>query len=293
MRPVLVVLLLAAVSIARAEPGFAGLTQGPHPVGFRVVQQYDHSRTYKDKIDVVSGAPSVGERARPIQTLVWYPAQKGGAPVSYEDYVRTEASDDEFDRSAGQVAAFMAGWHKDAAARIGPALAKATLGQRMWAVRGANPQAGKFPVVIYAPGGGGAAHEAADLGEYLASHGYIVIASRNLGTRTRSLNGDTEGLESQAGDIAFLISYAQSLPQADMAHIAVAGWSWGGMTNVFAAARDNRISALVTARANPNTPGAFRLTRSRCHGCTSNAIRRPSPSSVRPESKPRSACSMN
>jgi dienelactone hydrolase len=246
MRSVLFVLLLGAVSIARAEPGFAGLAQGPHPVGFRVVQQYDHSRTYKDKIDVVSGAPSVGERARPIQTLAWYPAQTGGAPVSYEDYVRTEASDDEFDRSASQVAAFMAGWHKDAAARVGPALAKAALGQRMWAVRGANPRAGKFPVVIYAPGGGGAAHEAADLGEYLASHGYIVIASRNLGTRTRGLNGDTEGLESQASDIAFLISYAQSLPQADMAHIAVAGWSWGGMTNVFAASRDNRISALVS-----------------------------------------------
>jgi hypothetical protein len=73
---------------------FCRLEAGPHAVGFRVVQQYDYSRTNKEKIDVVTGTASVGERARPIQTLVWYPAQKGGAPVSYEDYVRTEASDE-------------------------------------------------------------------------------------------------------------------------------------------------------------------------------------------------------
>jgi tetratricopeptide (TPR) repeat protein len=246
MRSLLFVLLLGAVSGVRADAGFAGLKQGLHAVGFRVVQQYDHTRTYKGAIDIVSGTPSAGERARPIQTLVWYPAQQGGAPLSYEDYARTEASDDEFGRGDAQVAAYMAGRMKDLVARVGLAQAKATLGQRMWAMRGAHPKAGKYPVVVYAPGGGGPAHEVADLAEYLASNGYIVIASRNLGTRTRGMNYDAEGADSQAGDIGFLISYAQSLPQADMARIAVAGWSWGGMANVFAASRDSRIAALVS-----------------------------------------------
>jgi dienelactone hydrolase len=246
MRSFVLLILLVAASIVRADPGFAGLTQGPHAVGFKVVQQYDYSRTYKDRIDVVNGQPIVGERARPIQTLVWYPAQKVGTPVSYVDYLRTEATDDEFLRSDSQVATFMDNQLSDAASRVGEVQAKAAFARGMWAVRGANPLAGKYPVVIYAPGGGGPAHEAADLGEYLASHGYIVIASRNLGTRTRGLNADAEGVEAQAGDIAFLISYAQTLPQADMAHIAAAGWSWGGMTNVFAASRDSRITALVS-----------------------------------------------
>ncbi|HEX9144462.1 MAG TPA: dienelactone hydrolase, partial [Candidatus Binatia bacterium] len=71
MRSLLLVLLLAAVPGVRAEAGFAGLQPGPHAVGFRVVQQYDYTRTYKDRVDLVTGAPSVGERARPIQTLVW------------------------------------------------------------------------------------------------------------------------------------------------------------------------------------------------------------------------------
>ena len=82
MRSLVLFILLGAASIVRADPGFAGLKQGPHAVGFKVVQQYDYSRTYKDRIDVVNGQPIVGERARPIQTLVWYPAQKVGTPVS-------------------------------------------------------------------------------------------------------------------------------------------------------------------------------------------------------------------
>jgi tetratricopeptide (TPR) repeat protein len=140
----------------------------------------------------------------------------------------------------------MAGKLKSAVAAIGEAQAKALFSQRMWAVRDGAPLAGKYPVVVYAPGGGSAAHEAADVGEYLASHGYVVIASRNLGAHSYLMTADREGAETQARDIGFLVSYAHTLPFADTAHIAAAGWSWGGMTNLFAAAADNRISAVIS-----------------------------------------------
>jgi dienelactone hydrolase len=116
----------------------------------------------------------------------------------------------------------------------------------MWAVRDAAPLPGKYPVVIYSPGVGGVAHEVADIAELLASHGYVVISSRSLGTHTSLMNDDLEGIDSQAGDIQFLLAYARTLPQADMAYVAAMGWSWGGMANVFAAARDHRIGALVS-----------------------------------------------
>lgn len=240
----LFVTLFAAA--AHADPGFANLQPGPLAVGWKTVQQYDASRTYRGAIDAVTGKPVQGERARPIQTLVWYPARKGGAAVRYGDYVRTEATDEAFELTPAQVEAQAATARKEIEARLGAAPAAAMLAQRMWAVRDAAPAAGKYPVVIYAPGVGGPGHEPADLGEYLASHGYIVIASRNLGARTRMLVPDTEGVDTQMRDIQFLLSYARSLPQADMAQVAVAGWSWGGMTNVFAAERDSRIRALVS-----------------------------------------------
>jgi pimeloyl-ACP methyl ester carboxylesterase len=115
----------------------------------------------------------------------------------------------------------------------------------MWAVRDAAPSQGRFPVVVYAPGYSGSAWENADLCEYLASHGYLVIASPSMGARSRNMTSDLEGVEAQARDIAFLISYAYTLPNADLSRIAVAGFSWGGLSNLFAAARDPRITALV------------------------------------------------
>jgi dienelactone hydrolase len=57
---------------------------------------------------------------------------------------------------------------------------------------------------------------------------------------------DVEGVEAQAADMAFLVNYAQTLPQADLTKVAAAGYSWGGMANVFAAARSSRIKALVS-----------------------------------------------
>lgn len=62
----------------------------------------------------------------------------------------------------------------------------------------------------------------------------------------RVMKANLEGAEAQAADIAYLIGYAHSLPQVDMGRIAVAGFSWGGLANVLAAAKDQRIRALVS-----------------------------------------------
>ncbi|AVR97717.1 hypothetical protein C9I28_20315 [Pseudoduganella armeniaca] len=72
-----------------------------------------------------------GERARPIQMLIWYPARKGGEPVRYGDYVRTEATDEAFDRTAAQVEAQVATVRKEIETRLGAAPAAAMLAQRM------------------------------------------------------------------------------------------------------------------------------------------------------------------
>jgi dienelactone hydrolase len=122
---------------------------------------------------------------------------------------------------------------------------KLTLKDPMWAVRNAPLLPGRFPVVIYAPSLSSMSWENADLCEYLASHGYVVVASPDMGAKSRNMTLDLAGVDAQAQDISFLIGYAQTLPNTDMSEIAVAGFSWGGISNLFAAARDNRIRALV------------------------------------------------
>jgi pimeloyl-ACP methyl ester carboxylesterase len=241
-----VCLAFLCVPHGRRRLWFCRPAERPLAVGWKVVQQYDQSRTYQQVVDPVSGEPTRGERARPIQTQIWYPARQGGTPVTYGDYLRTEATEEDFTRSAADIESSMVATRKDFAGRVGAAQADKVFAQRMWAVRDAAALQGKYPVVIYSPGAGGRGDEAADLGEYLASHGYLVIASRSLGPHTTVIEVDTESADAQMRDIEFLISYATSLPNADMTRVAAVGWSWGGMTNVFAAERDSRIRALVS-----------------------------------------------
>jgi dienelactone hydrolase len=234
LRPFYLLLLLVPLATAVEAATTFSLRQqpGPYAVGLNIVEQYDYSRTFHAAIDEL-GKPYQGERARPIQTLIWYPAQRSTSQrVTYGDYFalrKTETSFGHPQVSVGFADQFMAG--------VDPA-------QPMWAVRNAPAAPGRFPVVIYAPSATAYSFENADLCEYLASHGYLVIASPGMGVQRRSGN-DLAGMDAQARDISFLIGYARTLQAADLTAVSVIGFSWGGITNLFAAARDNRISALV------------------------------------------------
>jgi dienelactone hydrolase len=230
-----VALAMSLTAFAQKTPLFHFTENpGPHQVGLKVVAQYDYSRTYRRSTDDL-GKPYQGERARPLQTLIWYPAEvRNGKPMTVGDYGNLMATETSFrePKMAADAQEWIAGM-------------KPTLTMPLWAVRDATLAAGRFPLVIYAPSFSAMSWENADLCEYLASHGYVVIASPDMGVMTRGMTDDLAGIGAQARDISFLIGYAQTLPDTDLSQIAVAGFSWGGISNLFAAARDNRINALV------------------------------------------------
>ncbi|MBQ5949292.1 CocE/NonD family hydrolase [Massilia sp. ST3] len=245
MRYCLLAFVFSGATFAQAADVFTfPLQPGPHAVGLQVKQQYDHSRVYKTRVSLLTGKRTSGERARPMQALVWYPAARGGKPVTFRDYYATAATEADLGidaatvnrRTDTELAEQTKGW---------PAGARA-LTRPMWAMRDAPAQAGKFPVVIYAPSYSATAAENADLCEYLASHGYIVLSSASQGARQRAMTVDVEGLETQAADIGWLIAQAGAMPNADTGRLAVAGFSWGGLANLVAAAKDDRIKALVS-----------------------------------------------
>ncbi len=241
LRPFLILLAIAgnaqATLPAASAPGIIP-EAGPHAVGLRIEQQYDYSRVLEAQVDAFGKAGNVGP-ARPIQTLVWYPAKRtSAAPMQVVDYRQASLADVDFALPGAEARKQRAAW------LAGPQ--KAHYGAATLSVRGAPPADGSYPVVIYAPSFASSAYENLDLCEYLASHGYIVIASRSLGARSVMMTDDIEGVEAQAADMAFLANYAQTLPQADITKIAAAGFSWGGMANVFAAARSSRFKALVS-----------------------------------------------
>lgn len=202
-------------------------------MGLKVVDQYDRTRAYPARPAKGPSNVSVGEDARPLQTLVWYPAmQSADKPMTVGDYVKL--ADAELDFNA-----------PDEKGNKWRSRLLASSDIPLWAVRGAKAAEGRYPVLIYAPSDSSISWENADLCEYLASNGYVVLASPSMGTSTRDMTDDLEGIDSQARDVSLLITYAGTLPNVDLSKVGVVSWSWGGISSLFAAARDTRIDALA------------------------------------------------
>lgn len=239
-------LLWFAAVLAHGESFTFSEKPGDFAVGFKVVQQYDTTRTYLGRFDATTGEPITKNRARPIQTLIWYPATTSGDRMHYGDYLILTGSEDDFTRDEKEIASVADFRLLDYLPRDMPRSAVDEIKrQPMWATRDAAPVDKKFPVVIYAPSHNESAAENAELCEYLASHGYVVLASPSFGTNSRWMGLQLGDVETQASDIEFLVGYSSTLSDADASRIAVIGYSWGGVANVFAAARDSRIGALI------------------------------------------------
>ena len=219
---------------------------GKFSVGFKVVEQYDRSRLFKTRIDRVTGASATGERARPLQTLVWYPSEAAATPMRYGDYLVLAGTEDDFGREPRDAKRIAEERLKEIVPpEMSPQAITAIKSQMMWAHRDAVPIKQKFPVVIYAPSFNASGFENADICEFLASHGYVVLASPSMSADSRWMSQDLRGVNAQVDDIEFLVGYAATLANVDSTHVAVIGYSWGGVANVFAAAKDDRIRALV------------------------------------------------
>jgi dienelactone hydrolase len=235
---------LAVLAFAIAAPASASsefqfqFTEKPgmYPVGLRVIEQYDASRVFEIASEDAN-TPASTEGPRPMQTLVWYPAEtSGGRSMTLANYAALIKTETSFGAPVerGKPQAFVEQYMRGVSAL-------STL-----AVRDAAMKVGRFPVVIYAPSLNAPATENIELCEYLASNGFVVIATPSMGAKSRNMTIDIAGANAGARDISFLIDFAKALPDADMDEVAVMGYSWGGMSALFAAGRDQRIEALIS-----------------------------------------------
>ena len=214
---------------------------GPHPVGFRVLNQRDATRRLPD------GA------LRPVQVSLWYPASDGaaGAVLTYRDYVLVAAREKTLAplTSAGEAQALEG--YRAFLGRNGVAAAgiEDWLQAPMRARREAPSAAGHFPVVLLAQGMGGAVQDQAALGEFLASRGYVVATTPSpvrLGATMESEADVPVMAEEQARDLEVALSAVAPRSVADPARTAVVGYSFGARPALLLAGRHPEWRALVS-----------------------------------------------
>ncbi len=242
---------------------------GPFAVGTRVVQWTD-----PDRPETFTADP---DDRRTVVVQLWYPAGRTPAGAPRAPYLgRTER---EARTVAGALAdgAGLPGFLFDDAARA-----------RTRAVADA-PVAdggGRFPVVLFSPGSGGARTQNTAWAEELASRGYLVAAldhpydsaavvlddGRTVRAATAS-TGDRDADERlaadwtaiRAADLRFALTRLEGLDRdgtdplagrLDTGRVAAAGHSMGGAAALQAARQDARITAVIDLDGYPHGPAA-------------------------------------
>lgn len=210
---------------------------GSYNVGFTHYTTVDSTRTYTRWKDYSNAI-----HHRPILVSIWYPANgtNKSEPLYIKDYLNIVAEEEEWE---GLPEHYLLEWFSYLPSTLEN---EQHLNIKTNAHQDAPAVNGKFPVVIYAPGLHRSSIENFVMCEYLASQGYVVIASPSRGTEIRTFQGSTsKNLETQARDILFLIKEAQIMEQVDAEKIATMGFSFGGLSNVLAQMQNEHIDATI------------------------------------------------
>lgn len=218
---------------------------GPYSVGFKTFYKYDKTRSFS--IDVNDTIIDTGKTiSRPMQICIWYPALGTKRnKMKYEDYFFLILNE------TGKVKETEMLKRKTIEKYIknegvDKGILSTELNASMRAVCDAQPiNSEKFPVIIYGPSFGSTSFENALLFEFLASHGYIVVSSPSMGPTDRGMSIEKIGVETQARDMEFLLGFMHEFSNADINKIIVAGYSYGGLSNVFMAARNKSVDAWI------------------------------------------------
>jgi len=234
------ILLIAQINFSSAQVSIKQLElkYGKYIVGFDHYTTFDSSRTYNRIYDWTNEFIS-----RPIPVSIWYPSDKNVSniePLNVADYMNILKEEEEWEHLPDEQILNWFYYPNTPANRE-------HINERTSAFKNITPNNGTFPVIVYAPSYQASSIENFALCEILASHGYVVISSPSRGTENRFFEGGTgKDMETQARDIEFLIQEINQYSYADQNKIATMGFSFGGLSNVLAQMRNDKINAIVS-----------------------------------------------
>lgn len=245
---------------ALASAVWGGLAPGPYTAGFMAIEDYDYSRSFMAKRDYF-GAPMEGERGRPVQVCIWYPATAAESDprMVYGEYAFAYPEDTRLyaflgslqDREVG-VLHFV--FNNDRGAVID------LQSEEMAAVRDAPPASGRFPLILYAPNFNSSMTENLILCEYLASHGFVVASTHAYGPRSLRSGQDAAALEMIIADLGFVLATAHDLDFVDHDRLGVMGGSAGALAGLLFQMENIYVDALAGFNASFLRSGATEMT---------------------------------
>lgn len=235
---VTILILITTITNGQTSLDEIDLNIGNYKVGFKHYNTSDSTRTYTRIYDYNNQ-----KIPRPIPISIWYPSNQdtnGKEQLNVLNYLEILKQEEEWEHLPNEQ---ILNWfyYPNTPENQGHL---AELTNAYFELEYAND---KFPVIVYAPSHQASSIENFAICEYLASHGYVVISSPSRGTETRWFSSNNaKEIETQARDVEFLIKEVGKFPKANYNEIAIMGFSFGGLSNVIAQTRNDKISAVVS-----------------------------------------------
>jgi tetratricopeptide (TPR) repeat protein len=242
---VLAVLLTASGLAAQDALLWGDIQPGPHRIGYMAVEHYDYSRSFQPKRDYF-GEVIPGERGRPVQVCVWYPAvpDDDAVPVTVSDYAFSPPEDmrqyeflARIQNREIVILHTILGNNQVAVLEV--------LATDMKAVRDAEPAEGAFPLLIYHSDFNRGILENAVLCEYLASNGFVVATTHAFGPSSVTTEPTGAALETAVRDMEFVIAAIRDMDFVDPDRLGVLGYRAGGLAALLLGMRNHNVDALL------------------------------------------------
>ncbi len=243
--PFALLFILHGYILAETPTLWGGLQPGPHAVGFKTVEKYDYSRAFRSKFDYF-GTLQEGERARPIQICIWYPAKPSpdATTMVLGEYVFPIPDDPDFFALISNLQQrelqFLGGLLRNRGLMLD------IMSLKMGAFRNAEPDSGKYPLIIYHPTLQQSYSENSVICEYLASNGYIVATSHSIGTTTLNPAPDAGDLETLIRDKEFIYGFMRNFTYVDTDKLGLLGYGFGGSTALLMQMRNSDVEAVIS-----------------------------------------------
>ncbi len=252
-RVIVIAAMLATAKVVEGQSDHWGaLRPGAHVPGFRVIELTDHGRGTRPPTDFL-GRPTRMAIGVPVQIAVWYPAVRGRVtrPMSTFDLLLVAERKERFGRPVGEDTANVIAGVSWAAqmARVDSSRAdvrpSAVLGVATAAYRDAPPARGRCPVAVV--GASGTLASVSVLAEYLASHGWIVLATPSTqADATLEVTDPAVAIENRVAALERVVATAHTLPNADPARLALIGVNFDSFAALALQMRHMYGSAIVT-----------------------------------------------
>jgi dienelactone hydrolase len=230
------VLVLASLLLT-TPPAWGELDPGPFRAGFERIETLDYSRPYR------TSATDAADRARPIRMSVWYPAaidpSPDEVPVPFGDYVGEGEERKAFaDRLGSYGFSFTA-----------PDIER-LLSEPTAAFEKAPRAAGDFPLLVFGTSLTGPSYLNTVMCEYLATHGYVVVAIPSLPVREgQEADFDGFAVDAQLRDMEFVLQAMHDYPETDAGSLGLVAWSFGGVAQALLSMKNPDVAAVVSLDA--------------------------------------------